>query len=239
MARHHSRYSRYTSTAAVTCILMVEERSPGLRERKKRAAREAIATAARRLFADHGFDDVTVAEVAAAADVSEKTVFNHFPTKEDLAFAGREEGIAQFVTAIAERAGTESVLDVFRTMTHTVLDVFVAGGDEDLLTVARIIRGSRTLQERLTVGWESGAAAITAVIAATSGTDDDDLLPAIVARTLWFTHRSIFRAALDGLLAEEDPGRLAARLRVTADRAYDQLAGGLGEFGRRVREPAT
>src|SRR5215207_5442176 len=157
MARHHRHYSRCTSTAAVRCMIQVQAPTEGLRERKKRAVRAGIATTARRLFAERGFDAVTVADVAAAADVSEKTVFNHFPTKEDLAFAGREEGIAQFVTAIAERAGTESVLDVFRTMTHTVLDVFVAGGDEDLLTVARIIRGSRTLQERLTVGWESGA----------------------------------------------------------------------------------
>lgn len=204
----------------------------GLRERKKRAAREAIATAARRLFAARGFDAVTVAEVAAAAQVSEKTVFNYFPTKEDLAFAGREEGIAQFVTAIAERPPGSSVLDVFRAMTHTVLDVFVAGGDEDLLAVARIIRGSPALQERLTVGWESGAAAITAVVAETSGAGDDDLMPAIVARTLWFTHRSIFRAALTGLLTGEDRPQLAARLRVAADRAYDQLAGGLAEYGK-------
>jgi AcrR family transcriptional regulator len=208
------------------------QKPEGLRARKKRAAREAIAAAARRLFAERGFDAVTVAEVAAAAQVSEKTVFNYFPTKEDLAFAGREEGIAQFVSAIAERAPGDSVLDVFRAMTHTVLDVFVAGGDENLLAVAKIIRGSRTLQERLTVGWESGAAAITAAIAETSGADDDDLMPAVVARTLWFTHRSIFLGALTGLLAEEDRGRLVARLRAAADRAYDQLAGGLGEYGR-------
>lgn len=205
--------------------------SEGLRARKKRATREAIAATARRLFAERGYDDVTVAEVAAAADVSEKTVFNHFATKEDLAFAGREEGIAQFVAAIADRPPGSSVLDVFRAMTHTVLDVLVAGGDEDLLAVAKIIRGSRALQERLTVGWESGAAAITAVIAETSGADDDDLVPAIVARTLWFTHRSIFRAALAGLLAGEDPQQLAARLRVSSAHAYDQLAAGLGDYG--------
>src|SRR4051794_8579958 len=202
MARQDNHYSRRTSTAAVTCILMVEGRTPGLRERKKRAAREAIAATARRLFAERGFDAVTVAEIAAVADVSEKTVFNHFPTKEDLAFAGREEGIAQFVTAIAERPPGSSVLDVFRAMTHTVLDVFVAGGHADLLAVAKIIRGSRVLQERLTVRWEAGAAAITAAIAETSGADDDDLVPAIVARTLRFTHRSIFLVALNGLLGE-------------------------------------
>ena len=210
---------------------MLEAPPEGLRARKKRAAHEAIAATARRLFAERGFDAVTVAEVAAAADVSEKTVFNHFATKEDLAFAGREQGIAQVVTAIAERPPGSSVLDVFRAITHTVLDVFVAGGDEDLLAVARIIRGSRALQERLTVGWEAGADAITAAIAETSGADDGDLVPAVVARTLWFTHRSIFLAALNGLLAEEDREQLAARLRAAADRAYDQLAGGLGDYG--------
>ena len=204
----------------------------GLRARKKRAAREAIAATARRLFAERGFDSVTVAEVAAAADVSEKTVFNHFPTKEDLAFAGREEGIALFVARITERPPGASVLDVFRALTKTVNDEFVAGGNEELLTVARIIRGSRTLQERLTVGWESGAAAITAAIAETSGASDDDLVPGIVARTLWWTHRSIFLTALHGLLAEEDREQLVVRLRVAADRAYEQLAGGLGEYGK-------
>ena len=204
----------------------------GLRARKKRAAREAIAATARRLFAERGFDTVTVAEIAAAADVSEKTVFNHFPTKEDLAFAGRERGLLQLVAAIRERPPGVPVLDVFRALTATVIDEFVAPGDEELLTVARIIRHSPTLQERLTVGWESGAAAVTAAIAATSGASDDDLVPGIVARTLWFTHRSIFLVALHGLLAEEDREQLVVRLRAAADRAYDQLAGGLGDYGR-------
>ena len=206
----------------------------GLRERKKRAARETIAATARRLFAERGYDNVTVAEIAAAADVSEKTVFNYFATKEDLAFAGREEGIAQFVAAITERPPNTSVLEVFRAITHTVLEVLVAGGDQDLLAAAKIIRDSRALQERLTVRWEAGAAAITAAIADTTGADHDDLVPAIVARTLWFTHRSIFLLALNGLLAEENREQLAARLQQTADRAYDQLADGLGEYGKHV-----
>ena len=61
----------------------------GLRERKKRQTREAIAAAAMELFRLRGYDAVTVADVARAADVSEKTVFNYFPTKEDLVFAPR------------------------------------------------------------------------------------------------------------------------------------------------------
>jgi AcrR family transcriptional regulator len=206
------------------------QKPEGLRARKKRVARQSIAATARRLFAERGFDAVTVAEVAAAADVSEKTVFNHFPTKEDLAFAGREEGIAMLVAAIRERAPGAPVLDVFRTLTSTLLEQAVARGDEDLLTVAKIIRHSPTLQGRLTVLWDAGAAAITAAIAETSG-DDDELVPGIVARTLWGTHRSIFLMALRGLVDGEDPARLAARLQVVADRACDQLARGLAEYG--------
>jgi AcrR family transcriptional regulator len=215
----------------------MERATEGLRARKKRVARQAIAATARRLFAERGYDAVTVSEIAAAADVSEKTVFNYFPTKEDLAFAGREEGLAQFVAAIADRPPGSSVLDVFRTMTLMVLDTFVAGGDEDLLAVARILRGSPALRDRMTVGWESGAATITSAIADASGADGDDLVPAIVARTLWWTHRSIFRAALEGLLEGEDPQRLAARLRTDSTRAYDQIAAGLGDYGRSDRAP--
>ncbi len=105
----------------------------GLRARKKRVAREAIAATARRLFADRGFDAVTVAEIAAAADVSEKTVFNHFATKEDLAFAGREERLKRLLADIRERPPGASVLDVFRATTNAMIDELVAGGDDDLL----------------------------------------------------------------------------------------------------------
>jgi AcrR family transcriptional regulator len=205
----------------------------GLRERKRRAARETIASTARRLFAEHGFDTVTVSQVAAAAEVSEKTVYNYFPTKEDLALAGREEGVARLVTEIVERPPGTSVLDVFRTLTATVLSAFVASGDEDLLTVAKIIRNSPALQQRLTVGWESGATAIADAVAETSGAADGDLVPGIVARSLWFTHRSIFLLALQGLLAEEDRDQLVIRLRADADRIYDQFAEGLHHYGLR------
>ncbi len=62
----------------------------GLRERKKQQTRELITDTAHRLFSDRGFDAVTVAEVARAANVSEVTVFNYFPTKEDLFFGGMQ-----------------------------------------------------------------------------------------------------------------------------------------------------
>jgi AcrR family transcriptional regulator len=203
----------------------------GLRERKKRATRDAIAATARRLFAQRGFDAVTVAEIAMAADVSEKTVFNHFATKEDLVFAGGDTRLAQLQEAIASRPPGTSVLDVFRANTEAMLDTVAAGEGDDRLVVPRIVRDSPTLQKRLATGWEHEVATLVAVVAEATGADEDDLVPAVVARTLAWTLITIFRAAFDGLLAGEDPEQLAARLRPQAARAYDQLAGGVGEYG--------
>ena len=64
------------------------ESSVSRRERKKLATRQAIAEAAMRLFLDRGYDAVTVAEIAEAADVAVSTVFKHFDSKEAIAFAG-------------------------------------------------------------------------------------------------------------------------------------------------------
>ena len=86
----------------------------GLRERKKEQRRERIADTARRLFAERGFEGVTVAEVAREANVSEGTVFNYFPTKEDLFYSGMESFEAALVDAVRTRPAGESVLAAFR-----------------------------------------------------------------------------------------------------------------------------
>jgi AcrR family transcriptional regulator len=208
-------------------------RTEGLRQRKKRATREAIAAAARGLFAERGFDAVTVAEVAAAADVSEKTVFNHFATKEDLAFAGGEGPVSQLLADLAQRPAGTPVLAVFRATTDAMIASLAATSERDeLLAVTEIVSGSRFLQDRLPVKWEREYEALTAAIAETAPAGDGDVIPEIVARTLWWTHRTIFRTALAGLLAGENPEELAARLRAIADRAYGRVADGLADYGK-------
>lgn len=82
----------------------------GLREQKKRATRETISTVATRLFMERGFDNVTVAEVAAGANVSKMTVFNYFPRKEDLFFDREQEGNELLERALLERPQNVSPL---------------------------------------------------------------------------------------------------------------------------------
>jgi AcrR family transcriptional regulator len=75
----------------------------GLRERKKRLTREAIFGAAERLFSERGFENVTVAEIADAANVSVKTVFTYVSAKEELLFRGQPTVLDAVVRAVAGR----------------------------------------------------------------------------------------------------------------------------------------
>src|SRR5918994_875888 len=90
--------------------MSTQKMEPGLRERKKEQTRQLIADTARRLFAERGFESVTVAEIARAADVSEKTVFNYFPTKEELFYSRLEAFEEELLAAVREREPGESSL---------------------------------------------------------------------------------------------------------------------------------
>src|SRR2546423_12255503 len=85
----------------------------GLREIKKQRTRELIAETARQLFAARGFERVTVAEIARAAEVSEQTVFNYFPTKEDLVYWRLGSFEEELLSAVRERPSGETALAAF------------------------------------------------------------------------------------------------------------------------------
>jgi AcrR family transcriptional regulator len=87
---------------------------PGLRERKKAQTRLRISDVATRLFLDQGFDAVTVAEVARAADVSVKTVFNYFGSKEDLLFDREPEWLASIDALAEQRAPGRGLIRILR-----------------------------------------------------------------------------------------------------------------------------
>src|SRR6266699_5965403 len=79
-------------------------KAEGLRERKKRLMRQQLSDTATELFVERGFDAVRVAEVAEACGVSEKTVFNYFPTKESLVLDRFDSTLAALRTALADPA---------------------------------------------------------------------------------------------------------------------------------------
>ena len=193
----------------------------GLRERKKQQTREEIAAAAMRLFRERGFDSVTVAEIARAADVSEKTVFNYFPAKEDLIVHRGQEKTAALIEAIRETTPGGSVVTPFRRATEELLDAVENEPVEEIVAIPRLVMNSHTLRERLFVGWEQEAAALAPAIAEVLELEPDDLLPAVMARSLSWTHRTIFRAAFSRLLAGESQREVAAVLRAEASRLYD------------------
>jgi AcrR family transcriptional regulator len=203
----------------------------GLRERKKRQTREAIADAAMRLFVEHGFDAVTVADVARAADVSQKTVFNYFPTKEDLVLHGGQERRAALIEAIRARKPGTSLVKPFRNATMDFIDAVERGPIDGIVAVPRLVARSKSLRDRLFLGWEEEAATLSPLIAQEAGAPEGDLVPAVVARTLAWTHRLVFRSAFTRLLAGEDHRVVAADLRKQARRAYDQIERGLADYG--------
>src|ERR1700734_564034 len=88
----------------------------GLRELKKSQTRQVIADVAADLFRRNGFDAVTVDDVAQAAQVSKKTVFNYFPTKEDLVFDRAEAREQALLAAVRERPAGVSVVESFRRL---------------------------------------------------------------------------------------------------------------------------
>src|SRR3954469_5838983 len=203
----------------------------GLRERKKQQTRDQIARVAMTLFLERGFDTVTVAEVADAADVSEKTVFNYFPAKEDLVFPNGEARWAALLDRIRERPPGASLVQPFRAATHEYLDQVATGDVDELTARPRLVMQSEALRARLFVWWEREAALLAPVIAEAAGDKEGRIVPAVVARTLAWTHRTTFRAAFTRLLDGEDQKRVARDLRKQADQAYDLLEQGLRDYG--------
>src|SRR5215218_7564806 len=106
----------------------------GLRERKKQRTRQLIADTARRLFSERGFERVTVAEIARGAEVAEATVFNYFPTKEDLFYSRLEAFEEELLQAIRRREPDTSIVAAFAEFLvgrGGVLAMGTAGDDEE------------------------------------------------------------------------------------------------------------
>lgn len=91
-------------------VLVATETPPGLAARKKERTRQQLAEAAAQLFYRHGYDATTVDDIVTAVDVSPRTFFRYFPTKEDLVVALGQTSMGSFLDALAERPASETLL---------------------------------------------------------------------------------------------------------------------------------
>jgi AcrR family transcriptional regulator len=207
-----------------------EPRQIGLRERKKQRTREQISAAALQLFAERGFEDVTIAEIADAADVSQKTVFNYFSTKEDLVYSREEEVEQQLRDAIAGRRKGQSIVDAMRRF---LFDVFSRLSDKDAPETmgvrARIIGASPALQARERALFE----ALTRLLAELITERKDDPRVYVAANALVGVNRALLESARRKVLAGRRGKRLADEVLEEMDESLALLERGLGNYGKK------
>jgi AcrR family transcriptional regulator len=197
----------------------------GLREAKRERTRQAIADHAMRLFVTRGFDAVTVSEIAAAADVSVKTVFNYFPTKEDIFFDEAPERERAMIAFIRERRQGESIVAALHRMQSSHCGRMAR---EDFVHFARVIEDSPALQAKELDLIARFTQLLGTAIREELGVHEVDAK--VAANLLMSVHWELFRHARR-LAVEGRHGPAAARrLRTDLDRAYRLLEHGLGSL---------
>jgi AcrR family transcriptional regulator len=201
----------------------------GLRERRKQEARQAISRAEMALFAAHGFDEVTISQVAEAAGVSKMTVTNYFPRKEDLVFDRAEAITGSLAQAAAARAPGESLLAAVRRDYAERVDAGDVTLGPPTVTFTRMVAGSHVLTIRYRELADLREQALGDVIVAEAGTDDPQ--HRIVAAQLAAVQRVLFAEAMARSLAGQPHDQIRRFLTEAAARAFDLLEPSLGGYG--------
>jgi len=194
----------------------------GLRETKKLETRRAIAAAGMRLFVTRGFDHVTVGEVAREAGVSEKTVFNYFPTKEDIFFDEVPERLEALSEAVSGRRPDQSLVAAMHDL-HAAQSKRLAS--PGFVRFARVIDESPALQAKEVEVMAQFTDALAATILDELGAHPADAQ--IAANLLMSVHWQFFRNARAHARAGRSGPATARRLRADLDRAYRLLEHGL------------
>jgi AcrR family transcriptional regulator len=217
----------------------LDGRKVGLRALKKEQTRQLIADTAWRLFADRGFDNVTVAEIAREAQVAEATVFNYFRSKEDLFYSRFEAFSARLADAVRDRDIGAPALAAFR---HALLEEGgllgqAEAGDEEALTrlrtVNRVIAESPALLAREQQAMTRSARDLPELLAAETGAGPDDLRPQVVANALLGLQRAMIDYVRGRVGSGEDLGGLAADVRKLTAEAFALLERGLAGYPAR------
>ncbi|WP_327676597.1 TetR/AcrR family transcriptional regulator [Kitasatospora sp. NBC_00458] len=201
----------------------------GLREEKKRQTRTLLADTAMGLFAEHGFEQVTVVEVARAAGVSPNTVFNYFPTKEDLFFDRQAEVEAHLARVVRARPAGTSAADAVRADLLAGLDAGepTYGLSPQAGVFWRVIAESPALRARLLDLGERAERALAAALAEEAGAAPDDPLPRLVAGAIAGAHRAALAEIRRGMVAGEPVDAVRDRVEAAVTAGFGLLGTGL------------
>lgn len=217
------------------------EQTNGLRATKKARTRAALSEVATALFIERGFENVTVAEIAAAADVSVKTVFNYFATKEELFFDRTDEVLDGLVATIRDRArGTTITAAVHRLLADNMLPFPGMGwaplrdpaGYERFRAFQAAEDASPALRARRMVivsGWVDGLAA---VLAEETGLRPGDLRARVFATLLMTTMGMRQRELCTSLHQGRSAQTVERRVRALVGEAMTRVAAAFADLDR-------
>ena len=150
----------------------------GLRERKRQQTRERLTRAAMALFLERGFEATTLDDIAAAADISRRSFFHYFASKEDVVFAWHEETTAALIAAVEARPASESML----TAAENAISAMARQLEPvEAIAMARLKRDNPALQARDQVKYEKLERALAAALEKRAGHKTERLQARLVA----------------------------------------------------------
>ncbi len=210
----------------------------GLRERKRRLTRQLISDAATALFATRGFDHVRVSEVADRVGVSEKTIYNYFPTKESLVLDNADEGVQRVAQALRERQPGESLTDsVVRAIQEDPFQYYDAPDELIAFIPAfrEMIEGTPALKAAWLEVHDRLATVLREELSALAEIDPNAPEPMIAARAL----AGLTQVAFEAQIRHIEQGRRGEALRravaTDLERAARLLEAGLWSFNLLAR----
>jgi AcrR family transcriptional regulator len=189
----------------------------GLRERKKQQTRETIERAALRLFAERGYEQTTLADIAEAADVSPRTIFSYFEGKEDILFCHESANVDAVRELLANRPAGATTVDALREFVASL-----PGPGDDAILRKNIIAASPELNMRKRAHIAGFDEVLTESIAKDLGAGPGDLRPALVAASM----TAAFTAMSDRLEEPGDQPQHEDAMRIL-DEVLEFLQGGL------------
>ncbi|MFI9155075.1 TetR/AcrR family transcriptional regulator [Streptomyces sp. NPDC053367] len=207
----------------------------GLRERKKQRTRETISDTAITLFLEHGFDRVSVVDVAAAAEVSKPTLFKYFPTKEDLVVHRFADHQTASSDAVAERPPGVSPVDALH---RHFLDGLAArdpvtglNDDEGVLAFQHLVYSTPSLVARVGEYLTRAEEALARTLADALDSDREITAPLLAGQVI-ATERVLASANWRRIVAGRSADEVHPEAVADADHAYALLRQGLAGVAR-------